>query len=467
MKQEKNKKHSSAKIKVLVVEDEIIVARDICNMLQSLGYKSISVSSNSEEAIKTAEKESPHIVLMDIMLEGRLNGVEAADYIYTNLNIPIIYLTSYSDETIIQKAKKTEPFGYLLKPFEERDLKTTIEIALYKSEIEMKLKRREKWLSTILTNIGDGVIVTDEKGAVTFINKQGENITGWTSNDALNKDLNEVYPTQNEKTGKRLNIPTEKLLTGKRTRIHHDVVLRSKSGAKIYINQNLNPTLDEGGRITGLVVTFSDITMRKKAEKQIKEIWENQKKAMEGAVEAMAHTIETRDPYTAGHQRRVTKLAVKIAEEMGLEEGKIEGIRMAGTLHDIGKIYIPAEILSKPGIISEAEYNIIKTHPKVGADILKSIEFPWPVSDIVRQHHERIDGSGYPNGLSGDKIMIEAKVLAVADVIEAMASHRPYREALTLEDALTEIKKNKGKLYDKKASEAAIKVCAREDFSFE
>jgi len=465
MKQKESKQQK--RTKVLVVEDEIIVARDVLNMLQSLGYESISVTSTSEEAVETAKKESPHIVLMDIMLEGKMNGVEAADYIYTKLNIPIVYLTSYADETTIQKAKKTEPFGYLLKPFEERDLQTTIEIALYKFDMEMKLKRREKWLSTILKNIGDGVIATDEKGAVSLMNKQGETLTGWKSDEVLNKELNKIYSVYSEKTHKPLTIPVDKLLKGKQTRIKHEVILQSKSGSKIFIDQDINPTLDEGGRITGLVVTFSDITQRKKAEKQIKKSWEDQKKAMKGTVEAMAYTIETRDPYTAGHQRRVTTLAVKIAKEMGLEKDKEEGIRMAGTLHDIGKIYIPAEILSKPGKISQVEYNIIKTHPKVGADILKSIEFPWPVSEIVRQHHERMDESGYPNGISGDKILIEARVLAVADVIEAMASHRPYREALSLAEALEEIKKNKGKLYDKNVAEAAIKVCSTEDFSFD
>jgi len=452
------------KTKVLVVEDEVIVARDVLNMLQTLGYQAISVTSNPEETIKTAKRELPHIVLMDIMLEGKLSGVEIADYIYTELDIPIVYLTSYSDETTIQKAKKTEPFGYLLKPFEEQDLKTTIEIALYKFEMDRKLKNREKWLSTILKNIGEGVIATDKNGMVSFINRQGETITGWKLDEASSKNLNTVYPIFSEKTENRLTIPIDKLLKGKKTKILREVILLSKSGLKIPVLQNINPILDEKDKVTGLVVAFLDITKRKKAEEQIKKSWENQRKAMEGTVEAMAQTIETRDPYTAGHQRRVTQLAIKIAEEMGLEKDKIEGIRMAGTIHDIGKIYIPAEILSKPGKISPEEYSMIKTHPKVGADILKSIDFPWPVAKIVRQHHERMDGSGYPDGISGDKILIEARVLAVADVIEAMASHRPYREARSLEEALEEIKKNKGTLYDEKVSEAAIKVCSKKDF---
>jgi len=457
---------TAERTKVLVVEDEIIVARDVCNMLQSLGYKAISVASSSEEAVKTAQKESPHIVLMDIMLKGKMNGVEAAGFIYTQLNIPVVYLTSYADENTIQKAKKTEPFGYLLKPFEEHDLQTTIEIALYKFSMERKLKRREKWLSTILKNIEDGVIATDKNGKVNFMNERGAEITGWKLDDAFNKNLREIYPIFSEKTDISLKIPVEKILKGKRTRIHHEVMLHSKSGAKVPIYQDVNPIQDEGGKTTGLVVTFSDITQRKKAEKQIKKSLENQRKVIEGVAQAMAFTIETRDPYTAGHQRRVTTLAVKIAKEMKLEQDKIEGIRMASTLHDIGKIYIPAEILSKPGKISEVEHNMIKTHPKVGADILKSIEFPWPVSDIVRQHHERMDGSGYPDGLSGEEILIEARVLAVADVIEAMASHRPYRAALSLEDSLNEIRKNKGILYDEKAAEAAIKVCSEEGFHF-
>jgi putative nucleotidyltransferase with HDIG domain len=188
---------------------------------------------------------------------------------------------------------------------------------------------------------------------------------------------------------------------------------------------------------------------------------------MESTVKAMAYTIETRDPYTAGHQRRVTKIACAIAEKIDLPQERLEGLQMAGELHDIGKIFVPAEILSKPGQITETEYNIIKTHPKVGYDILKNIEFPWPIHEFVYQHHERIDGSGYPQGLKNKQIHLEAKILAVADVIEAMSTHRPYRPALSIEEAMEEIIQNKNKFYDAKVVEACLELFEKEKFKIE
>ncbi len=188
--------------------------------------------------------------------------------------------------------------------------------------------------------------------------------------------------------------------------------------------------------------------------------------AMQAIIRAMALTAEMRDPYTAGHQQRVTDLACAIAREIGLSEDQIEGIRMAGIVHDFGKIYVPAEILSKPGRLSEIEFSMIKMHPQAGYDILKTIDFPWPIAQVVFQHHERTDGSGYPSGLSSGNIILEARILAVADVVEAIASHRPYRPALGIDKALEEIAKNKGKLYDPKIVDACIGLFKNEVFKF-
>ena len=187
---------------------------------------------------------------------------------------------------------------------------------------------------------------------------------------------------------------------------------------------------------------------------------------MGGVIQAMALTVERRDPYTAGHQRRVSDLARGLAAEIGLPENQIDGIRMAGLIHDLGKICVPAEILSKPGQLTEIEHTLIKDHPQVGFEILKEIEFPWPVAQIVLQHHERIDGSGYPAGLAGKDIIIEAKTIAVADVVEAMASHRPYRPTLGREMALEEILNNKGVLYDPDVVAACVKLLKDKDFQF-
>lgn len=194
---------------------------------------------------------------------------------------------------------------------------------------------------------------------------------------------------------------------------------------------------------------------------------EDLRKMMDGTVHAIALTVEMRDPYTAGHQRRVSQLAVAISEEMGLSEDEVEGIRISGLLHDIGKISVPAEILNKPGKISESEFNIIKAHTQVGYEILKGVEFPWPVAQIALQHHERLNGSGYPSGLSGDEILFEAKIMGVADVVEAMSAHRPYRPALGLDKALEEISQKQGSLYDAEAVAACLKVFKEKGFKFE
>jgi HD-GYP domain-containing protein (c-di-GMP phosphodiesterase class II) len=181
-------------------------------------------------------------------------------------------------------------------------------------------------------------------------------------------------------------------------------------------------------------------------------------RAMEDTVQAIASTLEMRDAYTAGHQRRVAVISQAIAKEMGLSDDRIHGLRLATIVHDLGKINIPAEILNRPGKLSAIEFAFIKTHPQVGYDILKPVEFPWPIADIVLQHHERLDGSGYPNGLKGDAILLEARILAVADVVESMTSHRPYRPALGLDVALAEIQEGSGKLYDPVVVEACVKL---------
>jgi len=205
---------------------------------------------------------------------------------------------------------------------------------------------------------------------------------------------------------------------------------------------------------------------QKRTEEQLKESLEKLRKVLGETVNTLAVTAEMRDQYTAGHQQRVTQLACAIAKEMNLSEEVIEEIRVAGTLHDIGKMYVPSEILAKPGKLTETEFNMIKIHSKAGYDILKTIEFPWPIAQIVLQHHERIDGSGYPQGLLGDDILREARILGVADVVEAMASHRPYRPALGIDKALEEISQNRGDLYDTEVVDVCLGLFSKKKFEF-
>jgi putative nucleotidyltransferase with HDIG domain len=203
---------------------------------------------------------------------------------------------------------------------------------------------------------------------------------------------------------------------------------------------------------------MAGIIERKRVEAERQQGVDRLRKALGGTVKAIASMIETRDPYTAGHQRRVADLARTIATEIGLKSDRIEGLRIAGMIHDIGKIVVPAEILSKPGKLTTIEFSLIKNHVQAGYDILKDIEFPWPVARIVHEHHEKMDGSGYPCNLSDQETLIESKILTIADVVEAMASHRPYRPGLGLNAALDEIAKNRGILYDPNIVDVCLKL---------
>jgi HD-GYP domain-containing protein (c-di-GMP phosphodiesterase class II) len=184
-------------------------------------------------------------------------------------------------------------------------------------------------------------------------------------------------------------------------------------------------------------------------------------------VGAIARTLETRDPYTAGHQQRVSRLAVAIARLLKMPEERIQGLFLAGIIHDVGKGSVPAEILNKPGMLSKLEFALIQEHAEAGYNIVNGIDFPWPIAEMVRQHHERLDGSGYPRGLKGDEILAEAKILAVADVVESMMSHRPYRPARGIEAALAEIEINKGRLFDPMVVEACLTLFREKGFSFD
>jgi putative nucleotidyltransferase with HDIG domain len=211
-----------------------------------------------------------------------------------------------------------------------------------------------------------------------------------------------------------------------------------------------------------------DITERKKnnealveSEKRLREAYLRLRDVQEGMIGAIATMAEMRDPYTSGHQRRVARLACAIAAEMGLAEDRIAGLATGGLLHDIGKVQIPSDILIKPGRLNAIEFEMIKSHSQAGYQILKSIPFPWPIADMIVQHHERLDGSGYPAGLAGERIILEARILGGADVIEAMASHRPYRAALGIDAALEEISKNSGDLFDPDVVATCLKIFSR------
>ncbi len=323
-----------------------------------------------------------------------------------------------------------------------------------KTEEELRLK------SELVDNATDAIFLHDLDGNIVFANEAASNSFGYSREELMSMSIIQLGVTERAKTFETVQ---QKLLE-KDTRIF-ETTNKCKDGSLIPVEVNAR-VIESGGRklILGVI---RDITERKQAEEKLKQSYEELKAAMDGTIEAIASMAETRDPYTAGHQRRVAKLASAIAEELNLPKEQIEMIRVAGTLHDIGKVSVPAEILAKPGKLNELEIGMIRMHPQVGREILKTLKLPWPICPIVLQHHERMDGSGYPKGMSGEDISLEARILAVADVVEAMASHRPYRPTVGIDKALEEILKNRGILYDTKVVDACLKLFAEKAFKFE
>jgi len=305
----------------------------------------------------------------------------------------------------------------------------------------------------------DSIFVHDLNGTCIYDNELAEKFRSSVSGDFTGKDTESQRALEfTELIEPRIDELTE---NGEIT-FESEYVRGDSTSVPVEIHSRLF-----GVRGKNLVLsTVRDITDRKRTEEELRQSSEKLRKAMEGTINSMSSTAEVRDPYTAGHQQRVAKLAVAIAQELGLPAEQIEGIRIAGTLHDMGKIYVPAEILSKPGQLRQTEFNLIKDHAEVGYDMLKNIEFPWQVAQIVLQHHERLDGSGYPKGLSGDMIMLEARIMAVSDVVESMSSHRPYRPAFSVEKALLEIIHKKGTLYDPAVVDACVTLFNDKGFTF-
>jgi PAS domain S-box-containing protein len=314
-----------------------------------------------------------------------------------------------------------------------------------RKQAEENLKNAKDELQMIMDSVPATIFYKDTEGRIIRANKTMANSLKLSIKDIVGKASEELF--SKEQAEKMRKDDQEVIVSGKPKR---DIIhpYTTPDGIRWAITDKM-PYKDKEGKVTGIIGLAKDITVQRKVEQKLKLTYQKLKKTMNASIETMSKILEAKDPYTAGHQ------------------DKIEGIRIASLIHDIGKIGLPTEILSKPTKLIDIEFSLIKNHSQIGYDILKSIEFPWPVAEIVFQHHEKIDGSGYPNNLKGDEILLEAKIIGVADVVEAMSSHRPYRPALGIDKALEEISQNREILYDPDVVDVCLKLFGEKSFKFE
>jgi len=308
-------------------------------------------------------------------------------------------------------------------------------------------RAKNEWEHTF-DAVTEPVFLHDEQGRLLRVNQAYARHAGMPPEATLGKLYWQIFPVLDGPLGSDIAVRQKNI----------EEELRTPDGG-VFIS-NVYAVCDAEGEYLYSVHFMHDVTERMRVAERLQ-------KSLEGTIQAITAAVEARDPYTAGHQQRVAELAVAIARHMELDEKIVEGIYLGGKIHDIGKIHLAAEILSKPTRLTELEYELIKEHVQIGYDILKDIEFPWPVADIAHQHHERLDGSGYPQGLKGEDICLEARIVAVADVVEAMTTHRPYRPGLGIERALEEIERGRGTHYDADAVDACLSLFREHGFSFD
>lgn len=334
-----------------------------------------------------------------------------------------------------------------------------------RKQAEVLLKQSEEKFRLFFENVVEGIFQTEPEGSFISVNPAMARIHGFGSPEEMTGYITNIgeqlYVDPEDRERYRMILQESGAVKDFEAQVYR------KDGRIIWTSVNSRAVRDADGNILRFEGTAEDITDRKKYEEELKRSAQKLRKNLAGTIQVISMMLETRDPYTAGHQKRVSKLARSIAQEMNVSPDITDIIRMAGSIHDIGKMSVPGDILSRPARLNDVEMQLMRVHPQTGYDILKVADLPHPMAEIVLQHHERLDGSGYPQGLKNDEILLEAQILSVADVTEAMISHRPYRPALALNVALEEIEKNKTILYHPKVVEVCLGLFREKRFAFE
>jgi PAS domain S-box-containing protein len=489
--------------RILIVDDEEQNVSYLGTLFNAHGFHVIT-ARNGAQALQAARNNPPHLIISDILMPVMDGFMLCQEWRKDNLlkNIPFIFYTAtYTDpkdeklaldigadlfvtkpqepdvllkivQEVIEKGgadgrktnKETEGSEQILLKEHNEALFRKLEDKIHQlEEANQIIKESETKYRSIFQNSISGIFRITNQGILVTSNTALYSMLGYGSLNELTSTIKDIGKQIYANPEDRIHLI--KLLNQNNYVEGYETRLLRKDGSIIWIRANIWSIRDENNNILHYEGIVEDISDRIQKEENLKTSAEKLKNAMLGTINVVATIVEQRDPYTAGHQFSVSELASAISKEMGLTNNQIEGVRIAGLIHDVGKIAIPAEILSKPVKLSKIERSMVEFHPQAGYDMLKGIEFPWPILEAILQHHERINGSGYPLNLKGDEINIYARILSIADVVEAMSSHRPYRPSLGIDAALDEIEKNKGILYDEKVVNACVDLFRKKNYN--
>lgn len=455
--------------KIMVVDNDTMMLEFMSDLLKNKGHQ-VLTAKDGLSAIETLETYIPDIMFVDLVMPN-ISGEKLCRAIRKNPKFNGIYIiilsaiaaeleidfTEIGANACIAKGSFNKMSEQVLdvldrvnKKVPDDTTKKTIGLEdVHERKINKELLSLRRHSEAILNNLSEGILELNLNNKVIYANHFAHLITDIGEEELLGSYFTELFEDPHKVRVKEMI----GLIDKGPQKISEDlpVMLKGKM-----VSLSILPVNDEERKST--IVILHDITDRKLFEHELNKTTEKLRKNLIGTMQTISLIIETRDPYTAGHLKEVSKLARSIAQEIGLSADTVDNIRMAGAIHDIGKMSVPAEILSKPGRLTDIEMSLIKTHAESGYNILKDAELPYPIAEITLQHHERMDGSGYPKGLKGDQILLEARIICVADVVEAISSHRPYRPSLGIDIALEEIERNKGLFYDDKVVNACLRL---------
>jgi PAS domain S-box-containing protein len=454
---------AAKKTRVLIVDDDARFRESLASVLGVHGYE-IVTASEGESALRLARDNPPSVAVIDLKLQD-ISGLEVLRRLkQISPDTECIVLTGHASQDSAIEAVNLGAYSYIQKPYDLDGLLLAIRRASEKSETVRALRESEQKYRVLVEQSLQGMVVAEGlPPRLVFANRALGEMVGYGVGELLSLSPEEVTALVHPEDRPFFFQRYRDRVQGRAAPSHYEFRAIRKDGAQRWLEMHASRIEYEGAPAVQAV--FIDISDRKQAESELRESYQTVRDTLMRTVNALATAVDKRDPYTAGHQRRVADLAVAIAEEMGVPREQIDGIHIAGLIHDIGKIYIPAEILSKPSRVSEIEMLMIQTHPQAGYDVLSTVDFPWPVAETVLEHHERMNGSGYPRGLLGADMLLEARILSVADVVEAMTSHRPYRPAHSAQKALEEILQHRDSLYDPDVVDAVVEILTHDGYT--